>query len=311
MQESTPHHTPRAHLIANARSGKGLGATLPELAARIAKSFNIELIHYDTTSPGSFDSQVERAIAAAKADGGTIIAAGGDGTIRSVAQRAAEEQVLMGIVACGTFNFFARGHNIPEEIEAALTIALTGEERSVRLGQANKAYFLINASVGLYERTIREREKSTKIFGRNRLVVILSSMKTLLTQRREFDVEMVTGGTRTHLRTLSIFVGNNALQLRNLDMDVASCMKNDLLAVVVLKPVSRMEMLRIFVRGITKTLERDERLEMFCVDSLTIKMRKPKVRVALDGEILQMTTPLEIQSMPEILRLRLPAGKSA
>ena len=89
-------------------------------------------------------------------------------------------------------------------------------------------------------------------------------------------------------------------------MDVPRCMKADLLAAVVLKPVSRWGMLRILVRGIAKTLEKDERLESFCVDSMLIKSRKQHVTVALDGELFHMKTPLEVDAMPEVLRMRLP-----
>ncbi len=110
---------------------------------------------------------------------------------------------------------------------------------------------------------------------------------------------------------MSIFIGNNALQLRDLAMDVARCMKHDLLAVVVLKPVSRWEMLRIFWRGLSKTLEREERLEMFCVDSLTIHIKRPRIMVALDGEIFHMSSPIRIEAKPHILKMVLPPKQDA
>lgn len=296
----------RAHLIANTKSGKGQGEALPEMAHRVAKELGVELVHHDTRDATQFDQQIKNAVAAAKADGGTVIAAGGDGTIRSVAQHAAEAGVPFGVVACGTFNFFARSHHIPEDLEEAFRLALTGDIRDVRLGFINGQYFLINANLGLYARSIRERESSIKRFGRDRLVVILSTMKSLLSRHRHFDVHLDTPTKRTHVKTMSIFIGNNALQLRNLSVNVARCMKHELLAAVVLKPVSRWDMLRIFFRGIAKTLENEERLDMFCVNTLTIKLKKRKTLVALDGEMFTMTSPLEIESRPGALRMRLP-----
>jgi diacylglycerol kinase family enzyme len=117
---------------------------------------------------------------------------------------------------------------------------------------------------------------------------------------------MVTATERTRLDTMTVFIGNNALQLRDLALDVARCMKRDLLAVAVLKPVSRWGMLRILWRGIVKTLERDERLETFCVDSLTIKLPKRRMTVALDGEMFTMTSPLQVEAVPKVLSMRLP-----
>lgn len=295
-----------AHLIANSKSGKGMGESLPDLAKRLAQESGIALTHHSTENPAEFEKQIERAVAAAEKEGGTVIAAGGDGTIRSVAQVAAGRKVAMGVVACGTFNFFARGLKIPEDCEEGMRLALTGEVRAVRLGRVNEHYFLINASLGLYAKSIRDREKSTSRFGRNRLVVIISTMASLFSRHRKLDVELATENERTRVKTLSIFIGNNALQLRDLALDVARCMKKNLLAVVVLRPVGKMEMLRILFRGFTKTLEHEERLETFCVDSLSIDLSQHLVTVALDGEMFQMKTPLKVEAVPGAVNLVLP-----
>lgn len=300
-----------AHLIANTKSGKGAGASLPEMAKSVAAKLHIPLTHYPTDDPATFEAQIAKAVKAASADGGIVIAAGGDGTLRSVAHQAADAGVPFGAVPCGTFNFFARNHRLPEDPEASMRIALTGEIRPVRLGWVNGQFFLINASFGLYAKSIQEREQSTKMLGRARLVVILSTMRSLLQRHRHLAVELVTGGKTVRVRTLSVFVGNNALQLRDLALNVAHCMKKELLAVVVLKPVSRWEMLRIFWRGISKTLEREERLETFCVDSLLIRLPHRHTQVALDGEIFTMTSPLRIESRPQILQMALPPKGSA
>ena len=294
------------HLIANSRSGKGSGASLADEAKRLATELGLELVIHDTSDQTQFERTIDRAVAAADKNGDTVIAAGGDGTIRSVAQTVAGTKAALGVVACGTFNFFARNHRIPDDPTEALRLAMTGEIRPVRLGRVNGQYFLINASLGLYAKSIQEREQATKRFGRDRLVVIVSTIRSLLIGHRSLDIELVTKNERARLKTLSIFIGNNALQLRGLAMDVARCMKADLLAAVVLKPVSRWGMLRILVRGIAKTLEKDERLESFCVDSMLIKSRKQHVTVALDGELFHMKTPLEVDAMPEVLRMRLP-----
>ncbi len=297
----------KAHLIANTKSGKGRGSSLPETAKSIADELGIELIHYPTEDHSIFEAQIDKAVAAAKKDGGTVIAAGGDGTIRSVAEKAAEAGVIFGVVACGTFNFFARTHNIPEDCAESFRLAMTGEVRPVRLGKINERFFLINASLGLYAQSIKEREVSTKRFGRERLVVILSFIKSLFKYHRSFHVGLLADGKETVLRTISLFIGNNALQLRDLKMDVSRCMKADRLAAVVLKPLSRWEMLRIVWRGLAKTLESDEKLDSFCVDSLVIRLPQPHIMVALDGELFTMSSPIKIEAVPEILKMVLPS----
>ena len=59
---------------------------MPEMAKQVAAELGIPLTHYPTEDPGTFEAQIAKAVAAAKKDCGIVIAAGGDGTLRSVAQ---------------------------------------------------------------------------------------------------------------------------------------------------------------------------------------------------------------------------------
>ena len=299
---------PRAHLIANKKSGKGKGATLAQEAKAICDELGWELVDYEIAGPEDFDKQAHAAVKAAAKDKGVVIAAGGDGTIRGVAQAAHGQPVRFAAVPCGTFNFFARGHNIPEDHQEAFRLALTGKDTPVRLGKVNEHIFLINASLGLYAKAIRERETRTSRYGRNRFVVILSTMASLLSEHLLLKVDLVTGGQVSTVRTPMIFIGNNALQLRDLAIGVHRCMKLDLLAVIMMKPITKMETLRILGRGIFKTLENEQKLETFCVDELTIHTRKSHHHIALDGEIIKMQQPFRVQSLPGVLNLIKPEG---
>ncbi len=294
----------KIHLIANPKSGTGGGESLPEMAKRLCAESGIELIHHQTSKPDELDKIAEAAVAAAEKDGGTVVAAGGDGTIRSVAQAAHGRNVKFAVVPCGTFNFFARTHEIPEDLEAAFNIALSGKVKPVRLGEINGKVFLINASLGLYAKSIKDREIRTNRWGRNRVVAILSSLLSLIQGHKKYlHVNLMTEKTMTNTMTPMVFIGNNALQLRDLKMDVAKCMKQDLLAVVILKPITWWGLIRIIYHGIFKLLEREDSIQSFCVDSLTIETRHPNKTVALDGELFPMTCPLIVKSLPKSLNL--------
>ncbi len=297
---------PRAHLIANRKSGKGKGADLQQEAKAICNELGWELVDYPIENPEDFEKQSRLAVANASKDGGVVIAAGGDGTIRGVAQAAHGKPVRFAAVPCGTFNFFARGHRIPEDHQQAFRLALTGKDYPVRLGKVNDHVFLINASLGLYAKAIREREIRTGRYGRNRLVVIISTIRSLLDGHANLKVDLVTGGQVQSVRTPMIFVGNNALQLRDLQISAAQCMGKDLLAVIMMKPLTKLETLRIVVRGIFRTLENDQKLDIFCVDELTIHTRKPSQSIALDGEIINLKSPFRIHALPGVLNMVKP-----
>lgn len=296
----------RAHLIANVKSGKGLGAQLPQQAQAIADELGVQLVIYAANTAKEFESEIKRAIQSAIEDKGVVIAAGGDGTIRSVAQQAAHKDVDFAAVGIGTFNFFARGHKIPEDPEQALRLAMTGKTRAVRLGDVNGNVFLINASLGRYAKSIRDREASTKKFGRRRIVVVISTLMSLLKHDRGLDVRMTVDGQKMNVRTPMIFVGNNALQLRDLAFDVSRCMKQNLLAIVMMKPVRPLGMLKILLHGVTKTIEKDENVDSFCAADLEIVTKRKSMDVALDGEMFHLSSPFHIQSMPGALRMVVP-----
>lgn len=110
---------------------------------------------YETTVAETGASQ---ATAAAKGGAGLVLAAGGDGTVRSVAHGvhpfAQPAGVTMGVVPLGTANLFAHNLQIPtRDVRAALTLALDGTPQPVDLGlarldDADEHPFLVLAGIG-------------------------------------------------------------------------------------------------------------------------------------------------------------------
>ncbi|MET0812952.1 MAG: diacylglycerol kinase family protein, partial [Microbacterium sp.] len=80
-----------------------------------------------------------QAVAKQAVDAGatTLIVAGGDGTVRAVAEYLAEagEGIELGIVPLGTGNLLARNLDVPiNDVSGAFTRALSGETRSLDVG---------------------------------------------------------------------------------------------------------------------------------------------------------------------------------
>lgn len=295
------------HLLANSRSGKGQGSALAEIAKTLCSEMGADLTVYDIQSPEHLTDHAKKAVSIAQnSPQHIVVAAGGDGTIRSVAAEVAGTQAKMAVVACGTFNFFARTHSIPENQTEALRLAIAGACKPIRLGEINGHIFLINASLGLYAKSIQAREQTTKKFGRKQLVVIFSTIRSLLQRHRLLHVRLKNDEFKSEIKTPMIFIGNNALQLRNLSLSVANGFKHDLLAVVMLKPVRGWEMLRVIFRGIFKTLENEERLDQFSTDNLVITTKRSPQMVALDGETFYINSPLTVKALPDALNLIVP-----
>ncbi|WP_084268048.1 diacylglycerol/lipid kinase family protein [Azohydromonas lata] len=246
----------------------------------------------------------------AVAQGGAVVAAGGDGTLNTVAQALLPAGLPMGVLPQGTFNYFARNHGIPTNMEQAVHALLTARVQPVQLGLLNDRVFLVNASLGLYPQLLQDRESFKKQFGRYRFNAMLAALGTILRQHRQWTLELDLGGRSVVVRTPTLFVGNNRLQLEQLGLAEAAAAGS--LTAVMVKPVGRLGLLGLALRGALGRLAEAANAVDFSFRRLTVTpahgARGRRLRVALDGEVLTMRTPLTFAVSPTPLRLLVPAG---
>ena len=256
-----------------------------------------------------------QAVAWAVAQGGAVVAAGGDGTLNTVAQQLLPTGLPMGVVPQGTFNYFARNHGIPTDTEQAVRALLTARVRPVQVGLLNERVFLVNASLGLYPQLLEDRESFKKQFGRYRFNAVLAALGTILRQHREWTLELDLGGRSAVVRTATLFVGNNRMQVEQLGLPEAEATGAGALAAVMVKPVGRLGMLGLALRGALGRLAEAANAVDFSFRRLTVMPvhgpRARRLRVALDGEVLSMRTPLTFAVSPTPLRLLVPAEDTA
>jgi diacylglycerol kinase family enzyme len=252
----------------------------------------------------------QRAVRRARELGGVVVALGGDGTLNAVAQATLGSGLAFGVVPQGTFNYFGRTHGIPQEREAALRALLHATPRAVQVGRVNERLFLVNASVGLYPKLLQDREAHKQQFGRSRLVALISGLATLARERRQLALRIDDGhGTRL-LRTPTIFVGNNALQLDQVGVAEAGAVARNRgrLAAIVVRPMSSLAMLGLALRGALGRLGEAENVDTFEFSELVVDpIGLRRITVATDGELHRLPTPLTFSVAPQPLMLMLPA----
>lgn len=258
---------------------------------------------------------IQKAVDAASEEAGVVVAVGGDGTINAVASAALFAGCTFGAIPRGTFNYFGRTHGIPEEIDAALEDLLDGEPVPAQVGWVNDRVFLVNASVGLYPVLLEDREQFKQRYGRSRLVALWSAVVTAFGHHRYLDVVMQEEGKQVNLRTTTLFVGNNRLQLEQVGMPQAESLHHGRLAGIAVKPVRTLALLWLAVRGALGKLADAENVTGFSFRSLRVvplgiwrgrgsaggkqyvaaseSARRNRIKVAIDGEICWLRAPLE------------------
>jgi diacylglycerol kinase family enzyme len=291
------------HFAFNPKSGHGEGEKIQAIAQKLCAERSWRFVAHEIEDPKNIEIIMKRAADAAFVDGGILAAAGGDGTLRAAVQAIAQRDIRFAAIPGGTFNLFARTHSIPENPEDALKLIFEGTPRPIRIGQMNDQVFLINANLGLYAKAIHARKAHTRRWGRHRIVALLSTVTSLLKGHPNMHVRLQTPDHTATLKTPMIFIGNNVLQLENLNLDVAKGMQQDLLAVFVMKPFRTWDMIRILFRGLAKNIDQDPSIESFNVDSMEIQLRKKHATVSLDGEMFHMTSPFQVKALPKSLLL--------
>ncbi|MFD1709200.1 diacylglycerol kinase [Ottowia sp. GY511] len=253
-----------------------------------------------------------RASHAAREAHGAVVAAGGDGTLNAVAQVVWNADQVMGVLPQGTFNYFGRTHGMPTALDDSVAALLSAREQAVTVGLLGERVFLVNASVGLYPRLLEERESAKRRFGRRRVVALLSGLGTILRGGSVLTLELSVEGQTRVVRTRTLFVGNNELQLQEIGLRHAVDVEQGRLAAITLQPVSTLRTLWLLIRGALGRLDGAEGVDSFAFDQLVVRMRRRVrwVKVALDGEVLRMPPPLVFRTAPRPLRLLLPAAEA-
>lgn len=242
--------------------------------------------------------------------GGVLVAAGGDGTVNCVAQAALRHGCPMGVIALGTFNLFAREHGLPTELEPAVQALLDGRPKEVQVGLVNQHVFLANAAVGLYPKVLEDREAAKEKLGRRRRWIALASgLVSLFEWRWPLLLEVELDGVMSRVRTPSLFVCNNRLQLQDVGVDeeLVRQVGHGVLAALLAAPMDAWGKLRLLARALVGRLGESREVQAIALKSLNLSMRSArKLKVATDGEVTWMELPLRFSVAPQKLVLLVP-----
>lgn len=261
--------------------------------------------------PVELSRVVAQAAAKAVANQTAVVAVGGDGSLNAVAQAAHAAGCPMGVIPYGTFNYFARTHGIPTEPIAAMRMLLQAEPLPVQVAAINERVFLVNASLGIYPELLQDREAYKARFGRSRWVAFVAAGATLLRAQRRLRLHIEMGNTVLDVQTLTLFVGNNRLQLEQFGADPEDTMVgtpgHGSMAALMLRPIGTLSMLGLMLRGAMGRLCDAAGVESFEFHHMVVRPRLPlgysTVVVAFDGEVARMRAPINIRVLDKPLYL--------
>jgi len=293
-------------IILNAASGHREAGDTRAIISRVMREAGREHHLRLVENPGDLAEIARTAVAQANEVGGAVVVAGGDGTINTVANAVLASACPLGVLPSGTFNYFGRTHGIPEDTQDAVQMLLNATPQPVQVGLVNDRMFLVNASLGLYPTLLEDREAWKRQYGRSRMVALGAALASIVRGRRQLRLQLSKDGETIHWRTPTLFVGNNKLQMEQIGMAEASALGKGFLVAIAPRPVGTASLLWLGLRGALGTLGDAKNVRSFALREMEVtrsKRQSRNIKVAVDGEILQLHEPLHFRVSPQPLYL--------
>ena len=249
---------------------------------------------------------VNRLARDASADASIVVAAGGDGTVSAVAGGIVGSRAALGVLPLGTLNHFAKDLQIPLNLRQAVEVIAAGQRTCVDVGEVNGRVFVNNSSIGVYPDIVQERDVLRRQGHAKWPAMAIATLRVL---RRSLDVKVgvEVDGRQTNWQTPFVLVGNNEYVVDGIRLGSRARIDQGTLFLY-LAPLARgSDLPALVARALIGRTMTSHAFEIAPTPELTIHTRTTRmIRVAIDGEVVQLTTPLRYRTRPGALHVLAP-----
>ncbi len=231
----------------------------------------------------------------------SLVVCGGDGMVHLATQALAGTDTNLGIIPAGTGNDVARYLGIPRnDPQLAADVVVGSFVRTIDLAQVGPAYFVTVLASG-FDSKVNERANRLR-WPRGQMRYTLATLAELRVFEPLPYVLELDGETR-RLEAMLVAVGNGPSFGGGLRITHGAVMDDGLLDVVVIKPMSKPELVRTYPKLYSGRHVTHPQYEHHLVRSITIAA--PGVVAYADGERLG-SLPLTVNVAPNALRVLAP-----
>jgi diacylglycerol kinase family enzyme len=281
-----------------ARGRPRLDAELADLFREAGRDAEIIALHDGQSPTDAARTASERA--------SIVVAAGGDGTVSSVAAGILGSPAALGILPLGTLNHFATDLHIPLDLREAIAVVAAGYIGRVDVGKVNERVFVNNSSIGIYPNIVEAREELRRRGHRKWPAMAIATFR-ILRRYRGVTVRIDIDGERRTWRTPFLFVGNNQYAIDGIGLGARARLDEGRQFVYLAPRVRTRHLPVLLVKALLGRARQSGDFEIMPAAELWVETsRRRRMLVACDGEITKMDTPLHFQSCPKALRVVVP-----
>lgn len=283
-------------LVVNPISGGIDKAEIIGEAKEYAAKQDIHLVVYETTGKND-ESEIQKLQEKNKAE--RIIIAGGDGTIKMVAEAVEKHDVILGILPAGSANGLSVDLNLPDSLEENLEIAFNNNYMEMDMISINGKKSLHLSDIGINAELIKNYENSSI---RGKLGYALQAFNTLAGLKPPFHAVIETHLGRVETEARMVVVANSQKYGTGVAINPNGVMNDGKFEIVILKNLDLIVFSKILSGNMP--VENDD-VEIISTDKAVVTTNSP-VSFQIDGEYCDEVTRLEVEILPNQMRVAVP-----
>ncbi|YCH06668.1 diacylglycerol/lipid kinase family protein [Arthrobacter sp. alpha11c] len=247
-----------------------------------------------------------------------VLACGGDGTVRVVAESLAHKGVAMGLIPLGTGNLLARNVELDvSDIADCIQIALFGHQRFIDTasmgidnsitGESSTHTFLVIAGMGLDAEVVGDtKEDLKKTVGW--LAYTEAGVRHLPGRRKRVTITMDDQPEQAR-KIRSVLFANCGLIPGGIDFIPEAMIDDGMLDIVVMSPRSAFGWIAMYTKILFKHKRNLPVMNFYRSGKVTIRSQEP-MATQLDGDPAGEATEVTVQVQPGSLLVRVPKAQT-
>jgi diacylglycerol kinase (ATP) len=283
-------------MVVNPISGDINKEEMIAAAALFAEKEGLRFHLYETTGTG--DTEAIRSFCA-KHSPQRVLVAGGDGTIKIVAEALHETDIIIGILPAGSANGLSVDLNLPETLEENLQVAFHSNYMEMDMVCINNLKSLHLSDLGLNAQLVKNYENSST---RGKLGYMLQTITTLSEQAEPFMATIKANRHTVKTTARMIVIANSQKYGTGVTINPNGKMNDGKFEIVILKNLD----LLVFGKIITGNIPvGSDDVEIISTDKAVITTNVP-VHFQIDGEFIGEETHLDIHILHKEMRIAVP-----
>jgi len=240
--------------------------------------------------------QIKSVIKKAKPD--RVIAVGGDGTLKLVAECLQGTKIPIGIIPAGSANGMARELGIPLSINEALGVAVNGQPQEIHAVLINDELCIHLSDIGFNAYVVK---KFDDLPQRGMLGYAKATWKALWSHHK-MEVEFYIDHEKIISEAAMVVIANATMYGTGVKINPQGKLDDDVFEVILIKKYSFMEILKI---RFTDLPFNPEKIELFQTQKVKIKTRH-KTHFQIDGEYKGKVNQIDAELLPAAITVIIP-----